>query len=132
MEPVWIERQALLLLHGESLAEHGGAPGIRDDGMLESALFRPRHKLQYGDPDVHELAAAYAYGFAKNHAFIDGNKRAGLLAAGLFLLMNGWRLEAGQADTIGAMLALADGTWSETDFATWLRLQSAPTQTSKR
>jgi death-on-curing protein len=125
MEPVWLERQALLLLHGESLAEHGGAPGIRDEGMLESALARPRNKLQYGQPDLHALAAAYAFGFAKNHAFIDGNKRAGLLAAGLFLLMNGWRLEAGQPETIAAMLALADGTWSEDDFAEWLRLQSA-------
>jgi death-on-curing protein len=124
MKPVWLERQALLLLHGESLAEHGGAPGIRDEGRFESALARARNKFDYGEPDIHELAAAYAYGFAKNHAFIDGNKRAGLLAAGLFLLMNGWRLEASQAETIGAMLALADGTWSEADFAAWLRLQS--------
>ncbi len=124
MTPVWVERQALLLLHGESLAEHGGARGIRDEGLFESALTRPRNKLEYGEPDVHELAAAYAYGFAKNHAVIDGNKRAGLLAAGLFLLMNGWKLVAGQAETIGAMLALAESTWSEDDFAAWLRLQS--------
>jgi death-on-curing protein len=124
MKPLWVERQALLLLHGESLAEHGGAPGIRDEGMLESALARPKHKLEYGDPDMHDLAAAYAYGFVKNHAFIDGNKRAALLATGVFLMMNGWKLEATQAETIGAMLALADSTWSESDFAQWLRLQS--------
>ena len=124
MKPVRVARQALLLLHGESLAEHGGAPGIRDGGLFESALARPRNNLEHGRPDIHELAAAHAYGFATNKAFIDGNKRAGLLAAGLFLLMNGWKLEAGQAETIGAMLALADGTWSESDFATWLRLQS--------
>jgi death-on-curing protein len=123
--PIWVGRQALLLLHGESLAEHGGSTGIRDEGLFESALARPRNKLEYGEPDVHELAAAYAYEFAKNHAFIDGNKRAGLLAAGLFLLMKGWKLEASQAETIGAMLALADGTWSENDFAAWLRLQTA-------
>ena len=120
----WVERKALLLLHGESLAEHGGAPGIRDEGMLESALARRRNNLEYGDPDLHDLAAAYAYGFAKNHAFIDGNRRVALLATGLFLLSNGWRLEAGQAETIGAMLALADRTWSKADFAAWLRLQT--------
>jgi death-on-curing protein len=124
MRPVWVERQALLLLHDESLAEHGGAPGIRDTGMLESALARPLYKLEYGEPDLHDLAAAYAFGFVKNHAFIDGNKRAGLLAAGLFQWVNGWRLKAGQAETIAAMLALADGTWSEDDFAAWLRLQT--------
>ena len=123
--PVWLERQALLLLHGESLAEHGGAAGIRDEGLFESALAWARNKFDYGNPDLHAPAAAYAYGFAKNHAFVDGNKRAGLLAAGLFLLMNGWRLEATQPETIGAMLALADGTWSEDDFAAWLRLQSS-------
>ena len=131
MKPVWLERQALLLLHGESLAEHGGAPGVRDEGMLESALARPQNKLQYGAPDVHELAAAYAFGFAKNHAFIDGNKRAALLATGVFLKMNGWALRTGQAEAIGAMLALAEGTWSEADFADWLRLQSTPVK-SKR
>jgi death-on-curing protein len=125
VKPVWIERQALLLLHSESLAEHGGGSGIRDEGMFESARARARNKFDYGEPDIHELAAAYAYGFAKNHAFIDGNKRAGLLAAGLFLLMNRWRLEASQAETTGAILALADGTWSEIDFAAWLRLQSS-------
>ena len=124
MKPVWLNRAALLLLHDESLAEHGGASGIRDEGLLDSALARSRNKLEYGDPDLHELAAAYAFGFAKNHAFIDGNKRAGLLAAGLFLLMNGWPLKTSQAEAIGAMLALADGTWSESDFADWLRLQS--------
>jgi death-on-curing protein len=123
--PIWVERQALLLLHGESLAEHGGSPGIRDEGLFESALARPRNKLEYGEPDVHDLAAAYASGFAKNHVFVDGNKRVGLLAAGLFLFMNGWKLEATQAETVGAVLALADGTWSEADFGAWLRLQTA-------
>ena len=125
-KPIRLERQALLLLHGESLAEHGGAPGIREEGMLESALARPRNKLEYGDRDIHELAAAYAYGFVKNHAFIDGNKRAALLATGVFLNMNGWTIEAAQAETVGAMLALADSTWSESDFAEWLRLQTSP------
>lgn len=132
VQPVWVERSALLLLHGESLAEHGGASGIRDEGLLDSALMRARNKLDYGDPDIHALAAAYAYGFAKNHAFIDGNKRAGLLASGLFLFINGWRLQASQAETVAAMQALADGTWSEDDFAAWLRLQSNPLPTTKR
>ena len=124
MTPVWVERRALILLHGESLAEHGGAAGIRDQGLLESALMRARHKFEYGDPDIHGLAAAYAYGFVKNHAFVDGNKRAGLLATGLFLIANGWRLEARQAETVSAVLALADDTWTEADFAGWLRLQT--------
>lgn len=131
MSPVCVERRALLLLHGESLAEQGGAAGVRDEGLLESALMRARHKFEYGDPDIHELAAAYAYGFVKDHAFVDGNQRAGLLATGLFLIANGWRLEAGRAETISAVLALADDTWSESDLADWLRLQTTRRIASK-
>jgi death on curing protein len=124
MEPIWLERQALLLLHGESLSEHGGAPGIRDENMLESALMRAVNRHEYEEADLHELAAAYGYGLAKNHAFVDGNKRAALLATGLFLVMNGWRLRTTSVEVTSALLAVADGTWSEADFAAWLRLQS--------
>ncbi|MDP1652494.1 MAG: type II toxin-antitoxin system death-on-curing family toxin [Rhodocyclaceae bacterium] len=117
----WIDRQALLLLHDESLAEHGGAPGLRDEGLLDSALARPLNLVAYGDPDFANLAAAYGVGLAKNHAFIDGNKRAAFLAVGLFLLLNGYRLAAGQAEATVVMLDVAAGDLDEASFAAWLR-----------
>ena len=117
----WISKQALLLLHAESLAEHGGGQGLRDEGLLDSALARPQNLAAYGNPDHAALAASYGLGLAKNHAFVDGNKRAALLATGLFLYLNGWRLTASQADTTLAMLSLAAGELSEDDFAAWLR-----------
>ena len=108
----WISKQALLLLHAESLAEHGGGQGLRDEGLLDSALTRPQNLAAYGNPDHAALAASYGLGLAKNHAFVDGNKRAALLATGLFLYLNGWRLTASQADTTLAMLSLAAGELS--------------------
>ena len=122
----WISKQALLLLHAESLAEHGGGQGLRDEGLLDSALTRPQNLAAYGNPDHAALAASYGLGLAKNHAFVDGNKRAALLATGLFLYLNGWRLTASQADTTLAMLSLAAGELSEDAFAAWLRRTSAP------
>ena len=122
----WISKQALLLLHAESLAEHGGGQGLRDEGLLDSALTRPQNLAAYGNPDHAALAASYGLGLAKNHAFVDGNKRAALLATGLFLYLNGWRLTASQADTTLAMLSLAAGELSEDVFAAWLRRNSAP------
>ena len=121
----WINRHALLLLHGESLVLHGGAPGIRDEGLLESALMRPENLVAYGKPDVFDCAAAYAFGLAKNHPFIDGNKRAAFLACGLFLLLNGVRLTATQPDATLTMLALAAGDLTEETFAAWLRAHTA-------
>jgi death on curing protein len=121
----WIDRQALCLLHDESVAEHGGAPGLRDEGLLESALARPLHLAVYGEPDVFELAAAYGVGLAKNHAFVDGNKRVAFLAVGLFLALNGQRLKATQADATLTMIALASGALDEPAFATWLRQHTA-------
>ena len=121
----WINRHALLLLHGESLVLHGGAPGIRDEGLLESALMRPENLVAYGKPDVFDCAAAYAFGLAKNHPFIDGNKRAAFLAGGLFLLLNGVRLTATQPDATLTMLALAAGDLTEETFAAWLRAHTA-------
>ena len=118
---VWVSRAALELLHDESLAEHGGAPGLRDEGLLESALARPQHRLAYGQPDLADLAAAYGVGLAKNHPFVDGNKRAAFLAVGLFLLLNGHRLVATQADATLTMLAVAAGEIDEPAFAAWLR-----------
>ena len=117
----WLSRAALELLHDESLVEHGGAPGLRDEGLLESALARPQHRLAYGKPDLADLAAAYGVGLAKNHPFVDGNKRAAFLAVGLFLLLNGHRLVATQADATLTMLAVAASELDEAAFAAWLR-----------
>jgi len=117
----FISRKALELLHDESLAEHGGSAGLRDEGLLESALAQPHQLLAYGEPDLAALAAAYGFGLARKHAFVDGNKRAALLATGLFLAVNGQRLVATQAEATLTMLALAAGELSEDGFAQWLR-----------
>ncbi|MDY0329256.1 MAG: type II toxin-antitoxin system death-on-curing family toxin [Thiomonas sp.] len=122
----FIDRRALLLLHDESLAEHGGAPGLRDEGLLESALARPLHLVAYGEPDLAALAAAYGVGLAKNHAFVDGNKRAAFLAVGLFLALNGQRLAATQAEATLTMLSVASGDMPEDDFAVWIRAHLLP------
>ena len=117
----WVSREVLLLLHDESLAEHGGAAGTRDEGLLESALARPLHLVAYGAPDVADLAAAYGLGLAKKHPFVDGNKRAAFLAVGLFLMVNGHRLRASQVEATLTMLELAAGHLNEADFAQWIR-----------
>ena len=122
----WISKRALLLLHEESLAEHGGASGIRDEGLLESALARPENLAAYGEPDIAALAAAYAYGLAKNHPFIDGNKRAAFLGAGLFLALNGYRLVVSQAEATTTVLALAASELTEEAFAEWVRGHIVP------
>ena len=122
----WISKRALLLLHAESLAEHGGGVSMRDEGLLDSALARPLNLVAYGDPDFAALAASYGVGVAKNHPFVDGNKRAALLATGLFLYSNGYKLTATQADTTITMLGVAAGEVSEDAFAAWLRQHSAP------
>jgi len=122
-EPKWIDRKALLLLHDESLSLFGGARGIRDEGLLDSALGRPVNKYLYESiTDLAELAAAYAYGVAKNQAFVDGNKRAAFLSMGLFLTINGKRLRAKQVDAIHVILALAAGELPDAELATWIKL----------
>jgi death-on-curing protein len=121
----WIDRRLLVLLHDESRAQHGGAAGLRDEGLLESALARPLNLAAYGAPDVAALAAAYAYGLAQNHPFVDGNKRAAFLSVGLFLGLNGWRLSATQAEATVAMFGLAAGEIDEATFAAWLRQRIA-------
>ena len=117
----WLDRRALELLHDESLAEHGGSVGLRDDGLLVSALARPPSLLAYGEPDFADLAAAYGAGIIRNHPFVDGNKRTGLLSVGLFLVLNGYRLDATQADATLTVLALAAGALDERAFAAWIR-----------
>ena len=126
-EPKWIDKRALLLLHEESLAMFGGARGIRDEGLLDSALSRPVNLSLYEpDSDLATLAAAFGYGLAKNHAFLDGNKRAAFLSIGLFLSINDMRLRVEQVDAINSILALATGTLSETALAGWIREHSGP------
>ncbi len=118
----WVDKQALLLLHDESLAEHGGTSGLRDEGLLESALARPLNLVAYGSPDFADLAAAYGFGIAQNHPFVDGNKRAAFLSVGLFLHINGYRLKAEQAEATATVLALAAGDLEEPAFAAWIRM----------
>ncbi|HQZ06007.1 MAG: type II toxin-antitoxin system death-on-curing family toxin [Rhodoferax sp.] len=122
----WVDRRVLLLLHDESLAEHGGASGLRDEGLLESALARPLNIALYESPDVARLAASYGVGLAKNHPFTDGNKRAAFLAVGLFLARNGYRLDASQVEATLTMLGVAGGSISEAEFAVWLRSHIRP------
>jgi death on curing protein len=129
---VWIDERDTLALHGRLLALYGGAPGMRDSGLLESALARPRHLHAYAvNPDVIELAAAYTFGIIRNHPFVDGNKRTGFVVGVLFLEMNGYRLIASEEDATQAVLSLADGTLAEAAFAAWLRANSQQTSSAK-
>ena len=118
---VWIDAQVVLAIHDEQIADHGGAAGLRDAGLLESALARPQNLAAYGSPDAAELAAAYAFGLASNHPFVDGNKRTALVLAELFLVLNGHELTASDEDCVSTILALAAGTLGESDLADWMR-----------
>lgn len=120
---VWVREDVVLAVHLRQLAEHGGGEGVRDEGLLQSALARPQNLLAYGDPspDLASLAAAYAYGIARNHPFVDGNKRTALIVVRLFLLLNGMDLVATQEEKYSTFLALAAGELSEEDLANWLR-----------
>jgi len=121
-EPAWIEQREALAIHGRLLALHGGAAGLRDRGLLESALARPRQLHAYGgNPGMIELAAAYAAGIIRNRPFMDGNKRTGFLLCALFLEINGYRLVAGEEDATEAVMGLAAGAIDEPAFAAWLR-----------
>ncbi len=121
---VWLDAAVLRAVHEEQLAEHGGAQGLRDVGLLESALARPLNLAAYGAPDVADLAAAYGVGLAKNHPFVDGNKRTAFVAVELFLALNGVDLSAGDGDCVLTMLAVAAGQMDESAFARWLREHS--------
>jgi death on curing protein len=123
---VWIERSVVLAAHEEQLAEHGGSAGIRDAGLLDSALARPLNRAAYGKPDAAELAAAYAYGLATNHPFVDGNKRTAFVALELFLALNGYRSAAGDAESVMSLLAVAAGTMKEEALANWIRRHCKP------
>ena len=127
-EPRWVSREAVLALHDRSIAHHGGAPGLKDMGLLESALARPANHLHYeGVDEICVLAAIYLIAIASNHPFIDGNKRAAFLAMGLFLRLNGRRLIAEQADAARAVLAVAAGEREIEPIAEWIRARSVET-----
>lgn len=117
----WLREDVVLALHEEQLAEHGGAAGIRDSGLLQSALARPVNLAAYGEPDAAALAAAHAFGIARNHPFIDGNKRTAAVSALLFLAQNGISWEIGEAELVVMTLALAAGELTEVEVASWLR-----------
>jgi death on curing protein len=125
-EPVWVPATVVKAMHDAQLAEHGGAAGLRDHGLLESALARPRNLFAYGETDVCSLAAAYAAGIVKNHPFVDGNKRTAFLAGYVFLRRNGFDFEANEASTVAAVLALASGEATEAGFVNWLRDNAKP------
>ena len=118
---VWPDREVIIAVHEMQLAEHGGLAGVRDVGLLDLALSRAPNLAAYGEADAAALAAAYGYGLSRNHPFIDGNKRTGFVAAELFLNLNGFELDATDADCVIAMLSLAAGEVSEDAFAGWLR-----------
>jgi death on curing protein len=118
---LWLDADVLRAVHEEQLSEHGGAPGTRDEGLFESALARPLHLAAYGSPDAADLAAAYGFELARNHPFIDGNKRTAFVAVELFLELNGHELVAADADCVLTMLAVAAGQMDEPAFARWLR-----------
>ncbi len=126
-EPVWLLPEAILAIHQRQLAEHGGEPGLRDEGLLDSALARALQLWSYGDPppDLCALAAAYAFGIAKNHPFFDGNKRTAFVACYAFLYRNGLEVTAGREDRYLKMLRLASGDETEDSFAAWLRENTA-------
>lgn len=118
---------AVLAIHGRLLAEHGGAPGLRDESLLESALAAPRNHSEYEQADVFRLAAAYAFALTSNHPFIDGNKRTAFAAAGVCLELNGYFLEAPEPEAVGAVLALSRGELDADGFGGWLRISSRKT-----
>jgi death on curing protein len=122
MSPCWIDERDILAVHDRLLALHGGLPGLRDRGLLESALARPRQHYSYSEGiDAIEMAALYTAGVVQNHPFVDGNKRAGFLAGVMFLELNGLFFDASQEDVIQAVLALAAGDIDEAGYAAWLR-----------
>ncbi|MEN8175606.1 MAG: type II toxin-antitoxin system death-on-curing family toxin [Pseudomonadota bacterium] len=120
-EPVWVRDDVIIAIHERVLADHGGPSGIRDSGLLESALTRPQQIHAYDDPDLAELAAAYTSGIIRNHPFVDGNKRVGFMAAYVFLATNGVAVTANEASAVQAVLGFAAGDLTEKQFAQWLR-----------
>ena len=131
-EPIWISDSLAAAVHDRQLAEHGGTPGTRDEGMLASALARPRQKWAYSDDiDIPALAGAYAFGVARNHPFVDGNKRTAYVLCRTFLVLNGWDMTAPLPERYRAEMALAAGELDEDGFVEWLRGHSRPDEVSE-
>lgn len=122
--PLWLDRVDALAVHDMILAQHGGGAGLRDEGLLESALHRPRQMFVYGKPDIHSLAAGYAKGIIQNHPFVDGNKRTGFMLAAVFMEANGWRLNSSEESVVIHTVALASREITEAAYARWLRENS--------
>ncbi len=124
-EMVWLLDETIIAIHHRQIAEHGGTEGLRDEGLLSSALARPQNLFAYGDPapDLAALAAAYAFGIARDHPFLDGNKRTALIAARTFLLLNGVNLNASQDEKVLIFLQLAEGLLTEEKLADWIRIR---------
>lgn len=132
-EPQWIATDAALALHGMQLAAFGGPEGVRDQGLLESALARPRHRFTYASaPSLSDLAAAYAFGIVRNHPFADGNKRTGLVIAFVFLELNGMEVRASEEDAYEVFLSLAAGRLTESALAKWLAEHSVRIRRARR
>jgi len=125
--PFWIDVDVVLAIHDEQLAEHGGQAGVRDRGLLESALARPRNQFACGETSLPRLAASYAFGVSRNHPFLDGNKRTSLVVAELFLDLNGLDLTASDEACVTTFLRLAAGELGEDDLARWIEANSRPT-----
>ena len=130
-EPRWVLRETVLALQERLLAEFGGLGGLRDAGLVDSALARPQQLFAYGKPTVWALAAAYAFGLARNHPFLDGNKRIGFATAVLFLELNGWKFTASEVDAVVQTLALAAGALNEASYAAWLKKNSRRAQRAR-
>ena len=124
--PVWIGREVVLAIHDEQLAEHGGQPGVRDRGLLESAMARPQDQFAYGEQSIARLAASYAFGISRNHPFLDGNKRTSLVVAELFLDLNGLELTASDAECVTTFLQLAAGEITDAELAEWIASHCVP------
>jgi len=125
-QPIWMEKREVLAAHSEQLAAYGGSDGIRDETLLDSALAKPLNVFAYSDPDIFDLAASYAFGIARNHAFIDGNKRTAASISMGFLHFNGWEIESDKEDEYTTFLKLAEGLIPEAEMAAWFRAHAVP------
>ena len=133
-EPTWLLKATVLDLHQEEIARHGGTEGIRDEGMLESALDRPRNLFHYGNPkpDITDLAAAYAYGIARNHPFLDGNRRTALVVLRTFLSLNGFELNTAPVEKYDKIIRFAEGMLSEKELADWIAEKTVPLENKRQ
>jgi death-on-curing protein len=126
-EPIWLSREIVTALHADQVREHGGQLGLRDEGLLESALSRALQRWNYeSDSDLASLAACYGFGLTKNHPFLDGNKRIGFVAMNVFLILNGYEIEAAEPEVVLVMLGVADGSVPEAELAAWIRRSMIP------